>query len=470
MLQIKKKIGLIFLILISLFIARFVHSSSISVYASVSNSTITLNNETYLKLTVAGAGFFPKPDLPNIPDFSINQTGQYTGIDFSKGSPLPYTVFEYILIPTKTGAFKIPEIYVEHKGYYYATKPIEITVIKKAEILPAPEQVTAEVQRLDVQGAPPIFVKTQISTKDALYNQQLIYTYTLFTRLSIQELPKAVFPEYEAYHREILTYKRLYYAKINDVLYRAIEFKTALFPFMTGKHIIPSVKFKCSKSCFPEASLADGGLKSEFKEKDSFFIKGRDIPVTTTILPLKDKPLSFSGLIGAFDIFSEVDKTIIPMDGYVVLTVHVKGLGNLRSIPDINAPLMDTLREYQVDNFLNYNKNAKEVNGEKLFRIVMVPRELGEEEIPSIGFSYYDIKEKTYLTKWTDPIKIKVVEAEKKNVSEGIEKPEQKSFINKLKSSKWLEISEIFILVLLVFLLIIRRKKLTKDNGKNIIK
>jgi hypothetical protein len=391
--------------------------SMLSVYAQVDKQVLSLNEQAVLKFVVVGQGFFPLPELPKINGFFVHQSAQYTKADFSTGKPIPYTVYAYILSPLEKGKYIIPPIYVFHKGINYATKEIPITVQEKALPIPSkqkeiPSDIVKPPQEALKYINSPVFVISEISKKNILYNQHVIYTYTFFTSVSMIRLPDIVFPEYEAFHREPLDYRRIYKTKIGDTLYLAIEFKCALFPYMTDEQTIPGVILKFNKKCFSDEVLKTSGLSKYLEKQNYFAIQSNDIKTNISPLPLQDKPLNFSGLIGEFEISADIDKDLLKEDDYLVLTVTIRGTGNIMSIPDIEAPLLEKFRDYQNDTFLNYDKRKDRVYGEKLFRIVYVPTATGQDEIPPIGFSYFDEKENKYVTKWTEAIPITILEKE----------------------------------------------------------
>jgi hypothetical protein len=413
----KKRIFFLFTLIFLLAQSLCSLESILSVYAQVDKPVISLNEQAVLRFVIMGAGFFPIPELPKINGFFVHQSAQYTKADFSTGKPVPYTVYEYILSPLEKGKYVIPSIYISHKGISYSTKEIPVTVQEKALAIPVKEkEAESNLEKPPREALKfinnPVFVISEISQKNILYNQHVVYTYTFFTSVSMIRLPQVIFPEYEAFHREPLDYRRIYKTKIGDTLYLAVEFKCALFPFMTDEQTIPGVILKFSRNCFSNDIIRNSFVYRYLENKDYFAIKSNDIKVNISPLPLEDKPLNFSGLIGEFEIKSEVDKDFLKEDDYLVLTVTIKGTGNIMSIPDVEAPLVDKLRDYQNDTFLNYDKRKDKVYGEKLFRIVYVPTAEGQDEIPPIGFSYFDEKENKYVTKWTDAIPITILEKE----------------------------------------------------------
>jgi hypothetical protein len=396
-------------------IGSVVVEKGITVYSDVDKKNIGIDEQVTLRLTIAGSGFFPDPKLPEIKEFSVIKTRQFTGIDFTKGVPTPYTVFEYIFTPYQKGILTIPKIFVNYKGYYYSSQLYKIAVGDKLRDVQEDTIPFEESRQIQEAKGDAIFIKSNISSNNIFYNQQIEYTYTIFTRVPIKKIPTVEIPEFEAFHLEPLYYRKEYTTNINDTRYRAFEFKFSLFPFMTDTQKIPALKMICSSDCFPADVIRNTEIGRYLKGSGYFSKDSQSFNVAVLPLPLRDKPLSFSGLIGEFEITSEVDKKEIGIEDSLVLTVKVKGSGNVRSIPTIKCPLMDNLREYNSDSFMNYDKKETKIIGEKLFRFVLIPRDLGKDTVPSIGFSYFDEKKQQYLTKWSDSIEINIVKKTKES-------------------------------------------------------
>jgi hypothetical protein len=393
--------------------ATVIVEQGITVYSAIDYDNIGIDEQVTLRYTIAGAGFFQHPDLPEIKDFSVILTSQHTSIDFSSGKPIPYTVFEYMFMPHRKGELIIPKIFVRYKGYYYSSEEYTIKVGDKLRKVYKGEPSIPFKKFVGKTDTSPIFIQSTISSADVFYNQQIIYTYTIYTRVPIKKIPDIKIPEYEAFHREPLYYKKEYMTEIADIPYRAFEYKFALFPFMTDTHTIPSIKMILRRSNFPKSVLSE--LYDYFGDNDYFIKRSESFKINVTELPLKDKPLSFSGLIGNFEILAAVEAKEVAVNDFVVLTVKVRGSGNIRSIPHIKCPIMDNLREYNSDVFMNFDKKEPKISGEKIFQFALMPFEKGKAEIPSIGFSYFDEDASTYLTKWTEPIEINITREEKKD-------------------------------------------------------
>ncbi|MDR0676431.1 MAG: BatD family protein, partial [Elusimicrobiota bacterium] len=427
-----KKLSLIYFILFGTLII-YAYSAiiqrGITVYSAIDKSKIGIDEQIILRLTIAGAGFFPNPKLPQIKDFNIIKTGQFTGADFSKGRPIPYTVFEYVLTPYHKGNFIIPKISVYYKGFNYSSEEYEITVSDKIRQVKSDEVQYQETKIFQKNiNLAPIFIRSAITSNNVFYNQQIVYTYTVFTRVPIKAIPKVQIPEFEGFRYEKLYYRKEYNTKFEDVLYRAFEFKFALFPFMTDTQKIPAIKMICDRSIF----LNPLQVNSFFKGQNYFIKNTEAFNVEVTPIPIQGKPLNFGGLIGEFDIIAEVEEKEVGLDGILYLDIKIKGVGNINSVPTIKAPFTKKLREFNSDSFVNYDKKKDKVVGEKIFRFAFIPIEIGEDIIPSIGFSYFDDVQGKYLTKYTEPITVKILKKKKEveNFEEEQEPAKEKS-VNK---------------------------------------
>ena len=382
----------------------------IKVYSFVDKESIGIDEQVMLRITLAGVGFFHDLKIPKMEDFTFIKLSQFTGSDFSSGRPVPYTVFEYMLSPLKKGELIIPKVYVSYKGLLYSSEEYKIKVSDKVRKVEK-DKPSQDISNMKINniGSFPIFIKSHISSNKVFYNQQIIYTYTIFTRVPIKKMPTVDIPEFEGFRREKLYTRKEYLTRINGVLHKAFEYKFALFPYMTDGQKISKIKMFCDKDVF--VTLDDA---YKFLGKNKYAIletKAFDVEVLP--LPIKDKPLSFSGLIGEFDITAEVENYEVDLNENLVLFVKIKGSGNITSIPTVKTPFISGLNEYDTNSFVNFDKKESKIVGEKIFKFTYVPIRKCETKIPSIGFSYFDEKSGEYKTKYTEPIDIKIIKSKK---------------------------------------------------------
>lgn len=200
---------------------------------------------------------------------------------------------------------------------------------------------------------------------------------------------------------------KIFFTNINGIYYRGFEFKFVLFPFMTGEHIIPPIKLVCDKSIFLNLS----GLGIYFNDNEYFIKQTKSFKVKVDEIPIKNKPLNFSGLIGNFEIIAEIENSSqIVLNENVNFIVKISGSENINSIPDITFPLVEKIKSnFNPKIFVNFDKKEPKIFGEKIFKFSLFPIKVGKDTIPSFIFSYFDEEEGKYLTKYTELIDINIL-------------------------------------------------------------
>ncbi|MFN3454368.1 MAG: BatD family protein, partial [Pseudobdellovibrio sp.] len=193
---------------------------------------------------------------------------------------------------------------------------------------------------------------------------------------------------------------------VNGVLYRkALLASHALFPIKPGVSVIDEFKIK-AKVRLP-TQFGWGDLHEYTKASKRF-------PVTVLPLPSENKPKSFSGAVGQFQIQTQVDGSQFPAGQPFSVRVRFEGQGNAKLIelPEIEWP--QGLEVYDTKSEAKFFKDGQSF---KEFEILVVPRNQGDVKIPEIKFSYFDPVLKQYITKSTEEFNLKITEAVKGNVN-----------------------------------------------------
>jgi hypothetical protein len=150
---------------------------------------------------------------------------------------------------------------------------------------------------------------------------------------------------------------------------------------------------------------------------DPFFGQGRMEPrvIRTEPLSITVKPLppfnakgQFSGLVGAFQIQSHVDKTTLNVGESVTLSVTVSGTGNITdaTAPEIAIP--DAFKTYKDAPKENIKPSVNGYTGEILFRTALVPLKEGQYTLEPIALNFFDVSSGQYQTRFTAPVSITV--------------------------------------------------------------
>ncbi|MDJ0835767.1 MAG: BatD family protein [Acidobacteriota bacterium] len=114
-------------------------------------------------------------------------------------------------------------------------------------------------------------------------------------------------------------------------------------------------------------------------------------------VPTRDRPADFTGLVGEFDIQSELDQTKIKAGESVSMNVELNGLGNLALITDLK-PVVPEGKFEIFDGGAPDTTRIRGVPRRKTWRYAMVPQEPGVYEVSEPGLTFFDTKAKTFKT------------------------------------------------------------------------
>jgi hypothetical protein len=132
---------------------------------------------------------------------------------------------------------------------------------------------------------------------------------------------------------------------------------------------------------------------------------------TINVKPLPDvgKPLDFTGAVGDFNFDVIPSKTMLDATESFQLKVNVRGNGNLKlfKLPKVSLP--SSLEVYEPEHNENVNTNLSGMQGSISDSYTVVPQYKGKYPIPSISFSYFDLKTETYKRLSSDEIIIDVL-------------------------------------------------------------
>jgi hypothetical protein len=130
-------------------------------------------------------------------------------------------------------------------------------------------------------------------------------------------------------------------------------------------------------------------------------------PVKILSLPTEDRPASFAGAVGSFELAAEAAPLQAAAGDPVTLKVKISGSGNFDRA---NAPALEKNDEWKT--YKPSAKFAPEDNvgcsGTKTFEQALVPVRSGKLTIPALAFSYFDPESKRYVTRSTQPLSIEV--------------------------------------------------------------
>ena len=337
----------------------------------VNNREIEFPNAITLKVKISEEA--ENFSLPNIKDFVV----AFKGKQKTKKNEI---VYEYKLIPKGIGYFTIPSISYGTES----VKPINIKIYNK-------DDNKKNISSYDNDSS----VSANVDTKIVYVNQLLLYKLSFKTRQELAENPTYVLPKFQDFWKKNTTSKSGYIL-INGENYFTFEITIALYPMRSGLITIDpseiSIKYLGSKN-----------LKV-FNTK----------PISVKVLPLPEigKPNSFSGAVGRYNIFAKTSKHKVKVKEPFILSVDIKGNGNINSVFEPQIDLPSEMNKYST----NVEINTDTIINLKKFKVNIIPLIEGNTKIPKIYFSYFDTDKNDYTTINTEEINIEVIGNNKENV------------------------------------------------------
>jgi len=326
--------------------------------------------------------------------------------------------FTYILMANTAGEFTVPGASIVADGNQMISNSVKI------KVLPQDQNHNSSRRNNDnsssIQPSSNASVSNQdlfitaTASKTNVYEQEaFVLTYKIYTRESNLQLNNAKLPDFKGFHSqeiEMTTNARWtpeHYKGRN--YYTTVYRQFVLFPQQSGKLFIEPAQFQMTVN--KPVQSAD--------PFDAFFNGGNNVieikkPITTpkiaiNVNPLPaGKPTNFLGGVGEFNISSSINSKELKTNDAITIKLVISGTGNLKLIsnPEIKFPDDFEVYDPKVDNQVRLTKEG--LTGNKVIEYLAIPRHAGTYKIPSVSFSYFDIRSKSYKTLNTEDYVINV--------------------------------------------------------------
>ncbi|MBT5956864.1 MAG: protein BatD, partial [Candidatus Marinimicrobia bacterium] len=342
----------------------------------------------------------PIVSLPNFTDFTIvsgptqSSNSSYSLINGKMASNSSYTL-TWTLMPRKIGRLLISSFQIQLDGKTTKSKPIYVGVEKRSKN----SKKTAQ-----------FFVEAKIDNVSPYRGEQVILTYTLYTRVDITSFDEKM-PRYKGFWVEDLfspTKLQLRKVQKNGLQYHAATIKkSALFPTKSGKITI-------------DPMIATIGVRDGKRNSFSVFgspSKQHTISTESIILNVKPLPKTKDGqtsaVVGKWNIKSTIHRTNVMQDEALTIKVHLTGNGNLKSADILPYKFPESFEVFEPKVTVKNSKSQSKIGGEKIIEYVVIPRTVGKVTLSPFEIKYFDNAINKWNTKRSKAIKLSVVENKK---------------------------------------------------------
>lgn len=394
-----KYISILFLIL-SISMA----SAQVKFEAKVSKQKLGVNERLRIdfEMNQDGDNFTP-PDFSNFtviggPNQSVSNSWINGVRSFSK-------TYSYFLAPKSRGNFTIAQATIHIDGETYKTSPIKIEVTAAVDVPKDPNNP-------DYIASENIHLVAEISKANPYLNEAITVVYKLYVSPTIavdnwNEIDSPRFNDFWSQNIDTQGQK-VQIGTFNGEEYRFLVLrKTVLYPQKTGKLNI-------------EPLTLDIALRVPTNRRDIFgsplmarankVVSAGNKTIDVKPLPEDGKPSDFTGAVGSFNFDVTASKKTLDASESLQLKVGVSGNGNLKlfKLPKVTLP--SSLEVYEPEHNENISTSLSGMQGSITDSYTVVPQYKGKYPIPSISFSYFDLKTESYKRLSSEEIIIDVLE------------------------------------------------------------
>ena len=373
------------------------------IQVTVDRNQVALGDQIYLTIRIEGSPDAP-PRLPELPDFRVVSRGQHRSTQIENFRVSNSTSYNYLLIPTRAGAFEIGPAVATIDGAEVRSRPFTI-------------QVASAEERDDEQNRD-LFVVATVSTDRPWQGQQVVYTWRFYSRVPVGQGSIESMEFGNDVVAEDLGEVRQFSTLIDGVQYSVNEVRKALFPQRPGEIVLPQTQLRVEVQ--GEAPRRPSRVRSIFDDFDSLLGTGGrwttkyllTEPLTLAVRPLPPPPDGWNGLVGEFAIRAELRRRELQVGQSATLEVEVGGAGNVQLLSEPGFPELPAFKVYPDQPDASIDRTGRLLAGRKVFRRALVPLVAGPLDVPPIDLVYFDPELGEYATRSTDRIDLEVAPAE----------------------------------------------------------
>jgi len=357
-------------------------------------------------------GHFSAPALPVTPDFTVLNSSRYQSQSIHTGqkTTVEYTYqFVYTIASVKPGSFTFPALTLTVGKETVKSDPFSVTVREKPVSNPDVIVRLVPSTRKPYKGEQ-FTCAVKVATKPAGSIQLTNEGFSTFIR-SLQEKLQQHFTLMDLSGGGVEKKQEM----LNGETYIVYRMDFALFGLQPGKVTIGRIPFSfqkieqiSSRSRDPFDSFFGG----------SIFNRTRAVPQSTTSEPcvitvraLPPPPDNFAGSVGRFSLDATISETSVNAGDALNVTVTFSGNTRPGSIPDLTIEPIAGMEIFTPEVRTVVDTTQRGITTRKRLKYLMIPREQGEQIIPSQTWTYFNPEKGSYETAATPSFTVTVLAA-----------------------------------------------------------
>ena len=389
------------LLSIILFFGLFITNAQTLTVTTDKNPAL-VGEQILIKFTVnAKAKDFKSPNFQGLRILSGPNSSSSSSYSFVNGESKSEitTTYSYYVSASKEGNYTISSASVNANKKTISSNPLTIKVVK------GKKQENNNIEKN-------LFITVNTTKKNIIVGEQIIVSYKLHTRLELENTELSQLPNLNGFWKKDLESSSRFKREVIDgIPYNtAIIKKTVLTAQKSGKLEIDPIKVTCSIRITNQRNRRDpfANFFNTYNVREEI-ISSKKITINVKDLP-SPKPNNFSGGVGNFEISSKTDKNELNANDALTYTIKLTGTGNIELIKPfvIDFPKDFEVYDPKITEKIFQGGNKRSI---KTFEYLLIPRYKGDYKIPSYNFSFFDTKQKKYVTKKTQSHSINVLKS-----------------------------------------------------------
>ena len=383
--------------------------NGLEVTATLSSGVVKLGGDVVLTVQVVNpkrtAEIRSRPDVDGLVIGRWNGPSRSSNISLFNGRRSESVTYRWQLVirPTRLGEFEIPPVEIDVDGQALRTRARKLAVV---EDLRGADLGFCELEAKErVYEGEPLELSLHCGWDRSLavdyVNLSLPWWEQLSGFIELEETQRS----YARKRTEISLNGDARRAVEVDILddrrrdgrtFYDLELRRTFLPSRPGTYELPQSYLE-----FRQVIERGGFLRRDRTER---FYALAD-PVTIEVLPLPDagRPFGFTGAVGEFEPWADVDRRDVDVGDSIKLTVEWTGYGNFEFF---EAP--DLERDERFAGFRVYGKTERKSSERRTVVYDLAPLDASTTEIPAIELAVFDTSEEAYREVATEPIPIRV--------------------------------------------------------------
>ncbi len=403
-----------------------------SATASLSSAQTTVGDRVRLSIEIAGSKLSDQVPTITVDGLEIRFLGHQTRMESVNFVTTVSTILNYVITAEKAGEFEIPAQSFLVDGVRVTTQPLKITVGDA----PAGSQGGSGAAAGSGGEAASMFSQIQIPEREEFYVGEAIpFTVRFFVGDGIQATvedsqrpPPITSPDFtippasEPARAETVRDGRTY---------GGLAYSTILNPVKSGDLVIPSIELPVIVTSRERRSR--GPLGRDFdpfnpSSADRIFeemfsndpllggavrrrVVLRSDPKTIVVreLPKEGRPADFNGAIGQFQMETSASPAAVAPGDPITIKTKISGAGNFAAVTGPQIKAGSGWMVYPPTSKFTPSDTSEEV-GVKEFETLVVPDRTATG-VPTVSFTFFDPKTKSYQMLTAPPLNITVAGA-----------------------------------------------------------